>query len=142
MYVKQGYSLEIMSNRIRKLLLVIVTIALVVSPLRGALALPITAAADGTDHCVQMQNAMHSHVYMDEMQNSTADDSDHDNDQCCSDNCCDGSCNTCAQGSIALSSHIVTASDIHDNLLNKTISCSVPGSTVHPPFRPPISLPG
>ena len=129
-----------MNKRIYKILLVIITSALALAPLRGVLALPVIAAADDTSHCVQIQNGMHSPDQLAEIQDSAADDSGHGCDQGCGGDCCDEACNNCAHGSIALSSVIAVASDIHDNPLNLTVSYDVSGRTVHPPFRPPISL--
>lgn len=120
-----------------KLLLVIVTLALVISPLRGALALPVITPADGADHCTRMQDGMHS---MAGMQDSTADNPDHACDQGCGGDCCDGKCSACVHGSIAISSNLVIFSDALDNLLIIKTSCGFSGRAVHPPFRPPIFL--
>ena len=130
-----------MSKLTYKILLLIIASAVALSPLRGAFALPVIAAADDTSHCNQMQNGTHSRDQLAGIQDSTTDDSDHGCDQGCGGDCCDEACNNCAHGSIALSSVIAVASDIHDNPLNLTVSYAVSGRTVHPPFRPPISLP-
>ena len=129
-----------MNKRIYKILLVIITSALALAPLRGVLALPVIAAADDTSHCDQMQNGMHSRDQLAGIQDSTTDDSDHGCDQGCGGDCCDGACNACTHGSLALSSVIIVLSDIHNNSLNLTVSFGVSGRTVHPPFRPPIFL--
>lgn len=120
-----------------KLLLVIVTIALVISPLRGALALSVTSAADGAGHCAQMQDGMHS---MAGMHDSTADNPDHACEQGCGGDCCDGACSVCVHGPVAVSNNVVVISDLHDNILNFKISRDFLRRTVHPPFRPPIFL--
>lgn len=124
----------------RKFLLITVVLALAVSPLRGSLASPVMAAADDTMHCDQMQTVMQSPDHMAGMQDSATDDSDHDCDQGCGGNCCDGACNTCAHGSIALSSPITVSSETPNKSLTIAPSYGVSGRTVHPPFRPPISL--
>ena len=131
-----------MNKLIYRLLLVVVASALVLAPLRGALALPVIAAAADTSHCDQMQAGMHAPAQLAEIQDLTADDAAHGCGQGCGGDCCDGACNACAHGSVALSSVIAVTSDIHDSTLNSTVSYGVPGRTVHPPFRPPISLPG
>lgn len=123
-----------------KFLLVIVALALVVSPLRGAFALPIITAADGADHCTQMQDGSHSMAHVAGIQDVTADNSGHACDQGCGDDCCDGACNACVNGSVALSGLISVTSDIQDNSPGLTVSYGVSGRSVHPPFRPPISL--
>jgi hypothetical protein len=129
-----------MNKWIRKFLLVLVAFALAISPLRGALALPITTAADGADHCAQMQDGMDSMAHMAGMQESAADNPDHGCGQGCAGDCCDGACGACAHGSIALSSIIAVILVAHDNLKIIKVSRDFPGPTVHPPFRPPISL--
>ena len=131
-----------MNKLIYRILLAVVASALVLAPLRGALALPVIAAAADTSHCAQMQAGMPSPAQLAEIQDLTADDAAHGCDQGCGGDCCDGACNACAQGSVALPSVIAVTSDIHDSTLNLTVSYGVPGRTVHPPFRPPISLPG
>ena len=139
-----------MNRRIHRILLVIVALALAVSPLRGALAVPLMAAADDATHCVQMQDDMQSPDHMDGMQATNAGNSDPDTldpgnsdsgcDQGCGGNCCDGACNACAHGALALLNTVTVSIDTHANLLNITLPHTFSGRTVHPPFRPPISL--
>ena len=132
----------IMMNRwTHKFLLITVVLALAVSPMRGAFALPVMAPADDTTHCDQMQTAMQSPDHMAGIQDSAADDFGHKCDQGCGGDCCDGACNACAHGSIALSTTISVTSDNHYTPLNILVLYGVFGRTVHPPFRPPISLP-
>ena len=131
-----------MNKLIYRLLLVVVASALALAPLRGALALPVIAAAADTSHCAQMQAGMHSPDQLAEIQDLTADDAAHGCDQGCGGNCCDGACNTCVHGSVALSSVIAVTADMHEDALDLTVSPGFSGRTVHPPFRPPISLPG
>lgn len=123
-----------------KLLLAIVTLALVISPLRGALAMPVMTAADGADHCAQMQDGTHSMAHIAGMQDSSTDYPDHACDQGCGGDCCEDACNACAHASIALSTTISVISHNHYTPLNITVSYGVAGRTVHPPYRPPISL--
>jgi len=120
-----------MSSRNRKLVLILVTLALVITPLRGVLALPVMTVADEPTHCQQMQDGT---------QDVAVDNLDHKCDQGCGGDCCDGACNACAHGSIALSGPITITSDNHESHLNSRVAYGVSGRTVHPPFRPPISL--
>jgi hypothetical protein len=116
-----------MSSRIRKLVLIVVTLALVIAPLRGALALPVMVLAGEPGHCQQMQDV-------------AVDNQDHKCDQGCDGDCCDGACNACTHGSIALSGSTTVTLDNHESHLNSRVSYGVSGRTVHPPFRPPIAL--
>jgi len=131
-----------MSKTVRNLILILTALALAVSPLRGALALPVMAVADDTNHCDQMQMAMPSQVHTSAIKDSTADTRDAGCDRGCGGDCCDGACNACAQGSMALSTTLAVTPDMYHSPLVLAVSHSISGRTVHPPFRPPISLPG
>ena len=120
-----------MSSRNRQLVLILVTLALVITPLRGVLALPVMTVADVASHCQQMQDGM---------QAVAVDNQDQKCDQGCDGDCCDGACNACTHGSIALSGPIPVTLDNHESLLNSRVTYGVSDRTVHPPFRPPISL--
>ena len=130
-----------MSKLTYRILLVIVASALALAPLRGALALPVVAADADTSHCMQMQHGMHSPDRLAGMQVPVADNSGHDC-QGCGGDCCDGACNDCAHGSVALSSVIAVTPGIPASPPELSVSYGVSGRTVHPLFRPPISLPG
>ena len=120
-----------MISRNRKIVLILVALALVIAPLRGALALPVMTVADEPAHCQQMQ---------DDVQAVAIDNQDLKCDRDCGGDCCDGTCNACAHGSIAVSGPITVTSDNHESHQNSRVSYNVFGRTVHPPFRPPISL--
>ena len=129
----------VMNNRMCRLLLVIMTLALVVSPLRGALAFPILSAVDDADHCAQMQEDEHSMEQMTGMQDSTAGNPDTACELGCGGDCCDGACGTCLHGSMILSDILVGISDARDHSVIK-VSDNFSGRTAHPPFRPHIPL--
>jgi len=142
LWTKLGYTLSLMPARTHKFLLIFLALALAIAPLRGALAVPVPADADDPSHCVQVQAGMQASGHVAAMQDTTADTRDHDCKQGCGGDCCDGACNDCAHGSIALSG---ISSVTPDNLYTSptlTASSGIAGRTVHPPFRPPISLPG
>ena len=128
-----------MNKRMHRFLLVFVTLALVMSPLRGVLALPVITAAEDADHCAQMQDGTHS---MAAMHDSKADNPGTACDQGCGGDCCDGACNSCLHGSIALADNAVVTPEMHDKLLIIRVSSGFSARTIHPPLRPPISLPG
>ena len=130
-----------MSKLTYRILLVIVVSALALAPLRGALALPVVTADADSSHCMQMQHGMHSMDRLAGMPVPVADNSGHDC-QGCGGDCCEGTCNDCAHGSVALSSVIAVTSEFHDTPPGLSVSYGVSGRTIHPPFRPPISLPG
>ena len=134
-----------MRNRTQKFLLIFLALALAVAPLRGAFALPASAPADGTSHCEQMQAEMQSSGHMAAMQDAAVSQSKDTRDsaceQGCGGDCCDGACNACAHASMALSSTLTVASDNFYAPLNIIVSYGVSGRSIHPPFRPPISLP-
>lgn len=127
-----------MNKKMRKLLLVIITLALVVSPLRGALALPMIAV-DDTDHCAQMQDDAHSLDHTAGIPDSAAGNPDNSCEQGCGGDCCDGACSVCTHGTSVLFSNITGVLEVRNNIqiINEFIVFS--GQLVHPPFRPPIS---
>ena len=129
--IKLGYTLSLMRSRTHKFLLIIVALVLAVSPLRGALALQVMTVADEPTHCQQIHDGM---------QYVAVENQDHRCEQDCGGDCCDGACNACTHGSIAVSGPITVTPDNHESHLNSLVSYGVPGRTVHPPFRPPISL--
>lgn len=129
-----------MNRRTQKLILVVVTLALVFSPVQGAFALAPVSVAEVPDHCANMQDSGHAMDHMAGMQDTTAVDSDRGCDRGCDGSCCDGACNTCAHGSIALPGAVAAASAMHANQLQTKFLCNITGRTVHPPFRPPIAL--
>ena len=131
-----------MHNRTHKFLLILVALALAVSPLRGALAVSAFAPADDKSHCEQMQAELQSPGHMAAMQDAATDTRDHKCEQDCGGDCCDGACNACAHASIALLSTPSVTSGNLDTPLNIIVSYGVSGRSIHPPFRPPISLPG
>jgi len=142
LWIKLGYTLSLMPDRTHKFLLIFIVLALAIAPLRGVLAAPVPAAADDPSHCEQVQTGMQASGHVAGTQDTTADTRDHDCDQGCGGDCCDGACNDCAHASIALSGiHSVTPDNLY---ISQTVfvSYGVSDRTVHPPFRPPISLPG
>ena len=128
-----------MNKRMHRFLLVFVTLALVMSPMRGVLALPEMTAAEGADHCAQMQDGKHS---MAGMQDPQADSQRNACDQGCGGDCCDGACSSCVHGSFALAETAVAVPETHDKLLIIRVTPGFSARTIHPPLRPPISLPG
>lgn len=120
-----------MDKRMHRLLLVLVTLALVISPLRGALAFPDLTALNGDDHCAQMPDGKHS----------MADKQRDACDQGCGGDCCDGACNSCVHGSIALAGSAFVIPETPDRLLIIRAAPGFSARTHHPPLRPPISLP-
>ena len=129
-----------MNTRSHRFLLFFVALALAVAPLRGAFASLAMDAGDPESHCARMLDSAQSGDPMAGMHDQATDNSGHG--QGCGGDCCDGTCNACAHGMIALTAPIpVMTGVLHISLL-RTVSRSFTGRTVHPPFRPPISLRG
>ncbi len=127
-----------MNTRAQKILLFVVALALAISPLRGVLAMTATDAAGTEAHCAQMQDDAHAGHAMADMQDGAAPG--HGGAHDCDGECCNDACNSCTHGSIALSTAVVIASEtLHTELLHG-IPDSFPGRSIHPLFRPPISL--
>jgi hypothetical protein len=130
-----------MSKSARKLLLILLSLALAVSPLRGAWALPMTATADSESHCAQMQQDMnHADPVMGMNDGNTA--SGHPCNDDCNGNCCDSACTTCTHATPALSYTAFTTPGAYRVFLNNISSDAFPERTVIPPLRPPATLHG
>jgi hypothetical protein len=127
-----------MSKPARKLLLILLSLALAVSPLRGAWALSMIATADSTSHCAQMQQDM-NHAAPVMGMNDRNTDSGHPCNDDCNGNCCDGACTTFTP---ALSYTAFVTPGTYTLFLNNLSSDAFPERTVIPPLRPPALLHG
>jgi len=116
-----------------------IALALAVSPMRGALALPMIADADDAPHCAEMQHDLQAADTLADMQ-IQATESGHKCEQGCNGSCCNGACNACVHGASAISDSIFVTPDFHDTPLTALFLVSFPERTVIPPLRPPASL--
>jgi len=128
-----------MSKRTHKLLMILLSLALAVSPLRVTWALPMTTTVDVDAHCAQMQQDNHAADSV-----MATDDSNtgagHPCDDNCNGSCCDGACTSCAHATPALSfTAFVTPGD-YRTFLNNLSSDAFPKRMVIPPLRPPAPL--
>jgi hypothetical protein len=112
----------------QKLLLVILTLALAIAPLRAAWAIPDSPATDTESHCAQM------------LQQESDAGSDHDCKQDCDGACCDDTCNACVHGTSTISSFLTVLPGITGTQHNEIIPVIFTGRTVSPLLRPPASL--
>lgn len=126
-----------MDKRAHDFMLLLIALAVAISPLRGALAFPSMPDTGAGAHCAEMQDAMHA---THDMLAQTATDEQQGHDHDCDGECCDGACNACVQGTVACSAPTAVTVDIDASPVSRTPLRSFPGLTVHPPFRPPISL--
>ena len=126
-----------MSRQRRNLFLILITLALVISPLRGVLAMPVMSADDNNAHCEQMQDqgSPQSQIKV-----SATDSAGHDCAQGCAGDCCDGACNTCVHSTVAIPGFTTCNAAVHVDPPKLDITRGFTGQFVHPPFRPPISL--
>ena len=113
-----------MNNQMYRLLLVIMILTLVVSPLRGTLAMAEVSAVDGPDHCARMQDGAHSQSmeHMAGMQGSSTGNPGKVCDQGCDGDCCDGACGACLHGSTILSDILVDLLDAREHSVIKVSS--------------------
>jgi hypothetical protein len=125
-----------MDMRKHSFLVALVSLALVIAPLRTVLALPMSVnSADDSAHCSHMSGADPAGVTQDDVRDGPRA---HGCEQGCSGACCDGACAHCVHLSIAIPG-------IHAAMLPADDAIPVlpdlhhrPGRTSHPPFRPPI----
>jgi hypothetical protein len=130
-----------MSKRTHKLLMILLSLALAVSPLRATWALPMTTAVDVDSHCEQMQqdnNAADSIMAMDDGNTGSG----HPCNDNCNGNCCDGACTSCTPAAPAVSNTAPAIPGAYKAFLNNISSNAFPERTVIPPLRPPARLHG
>lgn len=134
-----------MNTRSNKLVLLLIAITLVVSPLRGAIALA-DAAPSGTEaesHCAQMQaaNAHPPELHMAQPGQDKVDPASHDCEQGCGGSCCDGTCNACVHAvTTALNGSPAFQPIIPGAVLNSISSDFFPERSLPPPLHPPATL--
>lgn len=130
-----------MDKRIQKLLLVLITLALAVLPLRGAWSIVDFPATDTESHCAQMQHAMQdTSVIADMQQHESGDSAARNCEQGCDGSCCDDACSTCVPGTSAISNTLALTSEVSSTPHNKVIPVAFSGQIVIPLLRPPASL--
>ena len=128
-----------MSKRTHKLLMILLSLALAVSPLRATWALPMTTAVDVDSHCEQMQqdnNAADSSMAMDDGNTGSGHPCNDD----CNGNCCEGACTSCAHATPALSFTALVTPGNYRIFLNNLSSDAFPERMAIPPLRPPAPL--
>jgi len=123
-----------------RLLLILVTVALVAAPLRGSFALPVPAAADEAEDCAHLQDGMQGMVHATDRHEAGAGQPDPGCDPGCAGDCCGGKCGTCAHASIALPGATLAIAGRYSRFHSVPVLQHCAGRTVHPPFRPPIIL--
>lgn len=125
-----------MSQRMHRLILILVALALATAPLRGTLALPAPASTGEESHCASMQHA----ASMPGMHHP--DNTSEDGQPCkagCTGDCCDNACNSCVHPATALlDGDLTTASPDHPPQ-KITLSIHYSDRTVIPLLRPPAS---
>lgn len=129
-----------MRNHLRHVLYCLLVIAQVIAPVRGIAALAAPADAGAAPHCAAMQHDMQhaGHAGMTHASTRAADTGHCEKG--CNGDCCDGSCLVCVHAAIALppagqSERVSYRSSYPDSGAE---GCA--GRSVHPPFRPPISI--
>ena len=130
-----------MDRRLQKLLLVIITLALAIAPLRGAWAIPDIPATDNESHCAQKQHAIQDTGPMADMQHhESGTDPARNCEQGCDGSCCDDTCNTCVPGTSAISGTLALTPEVTRPPHNEVIPAAFSRHTVIPLLRPPVSL--
>ncbi|MEN8108975.1 MAG: hypothetical protein ABFS22_13345, partial [Pseudomonadota bacterium] len=122
-----------------KLLLVVLALALAISPVHGVPTLPMIDAADDTSHCARMQHDMQTANAPANAQ-LQEDGTGHQCEQGCNGGCCSGACSICAHGAFAMSDIVIVTLEFNDTTRTGLFLASFPERTVIPPLRPPAFL--
>ncbi|MGD2111990.1 MAG: hypothetical protein PVI50_01305 [Gammaproteobacteria bacterium] len=128
-----------MCTRGQKLLLLLVTIALVAAPLRGSFAMLEPDAAEEPGHCARMQEDMPGMHPAPDRAAAEQHPAHHGCDPGCAGDCCDGTCGTCAHAAPALSAAAGARVTRYRDSHAAPAAFDYKGPTAHPPFRPPIT---
>ena len=134
-------NLMAVNTRLRTFLLITLTFALAVAPLRGALAIATPATADTEPDCAEMTHAMpsadsttiHHH---DSAQTGKTDDCCQD----CDGTCGDSNCIDCVNATTAILDNLPVLPDSHGTPQTMPLLLSFPPGNFSPPFRPPVTL--
>ena len=130
-----------MSTRMHKCLLIMITLALAVAPMRALWAIPASVTTDTNDHCAQMQGGTQPTDSSNSLSSHNVDTgSDHACNGCCGSDCNAANCNACAHGASAASSIVSASPEIPASALNANFVQSYPERIITPPLRPPLSL--
>ena len=114
----------------QKLLLLFLTLALAIAPLRGALAIVDIPVTMSESHCAQS----------DIQHQDTGASSTHDSKQECDGACCDDSCNNCVHVTSGISKTLTLTPAVTGPPHTPAIPVSFSVRTVIPLLQPPASL--
>ena len=124
-----------------KCLLLLLTLALAVAPMRALWAIPASDATDTNDHCAQMQGDTQAAESSASLSSGNVDTgSEHACNGCCGSDCTASNCNTCAHGASAIFSLVSASPEVPVSPLNINFVHSYSERIITPPLRPPLSL--
>ena len=124
-----------MRTKANKPLLLLMILALVIAPLRGAwaFAVPDSSASETVPHCAQMDMPAAGQPVQ------LADEVDHPCKSGCNGDCCDNICNTCVHSPVSLLNTVAISPAAPGPNLATSAAASFPQRTLIPPLRPPAS---
>ena len=128
-----------MERRRDKFLLVIVILALVMSPVRSAFALALGGSPGELSHCAGMPHAMHAEMRTDAIRHPAGACAGQYCGQGCDRLCCGGAC---SHPPVAVTGAVPRFPDASGHHRYSVNPHRYPGRSITPLFRPPIALPG
>jgi hypothetical protein len=129
-----------MHRRLRTLLLILVTLSVALTPLRGVWALQEATTPDTNSHCAGMQHDMQQTDHH-ARHGGKPDDKAHDCKFGCNDSCCDKSCSACLHASAAIPACLIVLRDKPDQKHRPAVTGAFPDRYLKPPLRPPLAFP-
>jgi hypothetical protein len=130
-----------MKAPLHTLLLITLTFALVLAPLRGALAITALSTADSNNHCAEMMPSMPATDSAATQHHAVTQDSNtEDCCQQCDGSCADSNCVNCVQSTIAIANIVSLYPDSHSRAQISPLLVSFPQGNFSPPYRPPVSI--
>jgi len=123
----------------QRLLLLLLAIALAMTPLRGALGHIPLSMAPSEHHCQQMSQGMHSQgTTVTHHAMPGVDDSGHDCCRSCNGSCCAGAC-SCVHAAMAIPVSLATLPLLATTAPHTRLFPGFTRRSLPPPYRPPVS---
>ena len=119
-----------MDKQPHTLLLLLLTLALAIAPLRGAWAVAEMPVVEVESHCAQLDMQLQD----------SGSGSAHDCKQGCDGACCDTGCDSCVHVTSAISNTLTLAPAVTGPPLTLNIPTNFTVRTIIPLLRPPSSL--
>ena len=128
-----------MLRRLHKHLLLLITLAVAIAPLRGVWALPDAGITDSASHCTGMQHTLQP-MAQHAGHGSKAVGTPHKCKSGCNGACCDQNCSVCLHHTMAaIPTGVLVLRDTPVHAYRMSAADTFPERPPTPPLRPPLA---